>query len=91
MRQRIFLLAFASAALFLPQVAEACPVCFGDIGGPAARGVNNGILVMLGVVFTVQIGFAVMFVGMVRRAKKLPDADAPESLKSSDASKRGGR
>ncbi len=88
MRQRSFLLVVAATALFLPQVAEACPVCFGDIGGPAARGVNNGILAMLGVVFTVQIGFAVMFVGMVRRAKKLPDTDALEH-NSPDATKRG--
>ena len=91
MRQRVLLLAIAGAALFVPQVVEACPVCFGDIGGPAARGVNNGILAMLGVVFTVQIGFAVMFVGMVRRAKTLPDADAPASPESPDVSKRGRR
>ena len=92
MRQRVFLLAFAVAALFLPQVAEACPVCFGDIGGPAARGVNNGILAMLGVVFTVQIGFAVMFVGMIRRAKKLPEnSEGLENTDSADVTKRGSR
>jgi len=92
MRQRVFLLAFAVAALFLPQVAEACPVCFGDIGGPAARGVNNGILAMLGVVFTVQIGFAVMFVGIMRRAKQVSEnPDALENNESPDVSKRGSR
>lgn len=89
MRQRIFLLAFAAAALWLPQVAEGCPVCFGDIGGPAARGVNNGILTMLGVVFTVQIGFVALFVGMARRAKQLSDSDTLESGDSSDVTKRG--
>ncbi len=91
MRQRVLLLAFAVVALFLPQVAEACPVCFGDIGGPAARGVNNGILAMLGVVFTVQIGFAVMFIGIVRRAKQVPDTNTLEHKESTDVTKRGSR
>jgi len=92
MRQRALLLASAVAVILLPQIAEACPVCFGDIGGPAARGVNNGILAMLGVVFTVQIGFAVMFVGMVRRAKQLPEnSDALENRESTDVTKRGSR
>jgi len=91
MRQRVFLLAVVAAALLLPQVAEACPVCFGDIGGPAARGLNNGILAMLGVVFTVQVGFAVMFVGMIRRSRQLPDDGAPENKESPDVTNRGRR
>lgn len=73
MRARAVLLVIAAAVLAVPQIAHACPVCYGDIGGPAARGVNNGILAMLGVVFAVQIGFAVMFVGMIRRTKRLSD------------------
>lgn len=91
MRQRVLLLAFAAMALWMPQIAEACPVCFGDIGGPAARGVNNGILAMLGVVFTVQIGFAVMFVGIIRRGKRLQDVNTLENSESSDVTKRGSR
>jgi len=92
MRGRVLLLASALAVLLLPQVAEACPVCFGDIGGPAARGVNNGILAMLGVVFTVQIGFAVMFVGMMRRAKQHPEnSDAIDGEEATDVTERGRR
>jgi hypothetical protein len=86
MRRFAALLTFATAVLLLPQVAEACPVCFGDIGGPAARGVNNGVLTMLGVVFGVQIAFAVMFVGIVRRSKKLSEIN-----ESVDALKEGRR
>jgi len=91
MRKPIVLLTFAAAALLLPQIAEACPVCFGDIGGPAAEGVNNGIMTMLGVVFTVQVGFAVMFVGMVRRSKRPSEEKLPELEESPDATKRGER
>jgi hypothetical protein len=85
------LLVFAAGVLLVPQVAEACPVCFGDIGGPAARGVNNGILTMLGVVFTVQIAFGVLFVGIMRRSKQHPEADASDGNESVDALKEGRR
>ena len=88
MRHRMALLVFV-AALFVPQVAEACPVCFGDVGGPVARGVNNGILTMLGVVFTLQIGFGVMFVGMVRRSKRL--SENQENQADLPVTKRGRR
>ncbi len=71
----------ASAAL-VPAVAEACPVCYGDIGGPAARGINNGILSMLAVVGVVQIGFVMLFVGMWRRGKLL--RERKESFKVID-------
>lgn len=60
-----------SVAVLVPSSAEACPVCYGDIDGPVARGVNNGILTMLAVVGVVQVGFVTMFVGMWRRGNRL--------------------
>lgn len=59
-----------AAAVALPGVAEACPVCFGEASGPMAEGVNNGVLFMLGVVVAVQFGFAALFVGIWRRSKR---------------------
>lgn len=91
MRLRVFLFAFATAALLLPQIAHACPVCFGDIGGPAARGLNNGILVMLGVVFAVQFGFVAMFIGIMRRGKHLPGPDTLAHEESPDVPEKGRR
>ena len=91
MRQRVFLFALATAALLLPQIAHACPVCFGDIGGPAARGLNNGILVMLGVVFTVQVGFVAMFIGIMCRGKHLPDPDTRANEETPDVPEKGRR
>jgi hypothetical protein len=71
MRRAVFMIVFALFAVAVPQVAEACPVCYGDIDGPVARGVNNGIMAMLGIVFMVQFGFVALFVGMWRRSKRL--------------------
>lgn len=79
MRRLAALLVLATIVLALPQTADACPVCFGDVDGPAARGVNNGILAMLGIVFSVQIGFVALFVGIWRRNKRL--AELKESFK----------
>ena len=85
MRRRALFLAVIAAALLVPQVADACPVCYGDIDGPAARGVNNGVLTMLGVVISMQVFFGVMFVSMVRRAKR-----DSENNETSEASNKGG-
>ena len=85
MRRRALFLTVIAAALLVPQIAEACPVCYGDIEGPVARGVNNGILTMLGVVLGMQVFFGVMFVGMIRRAKR-----NSENNETSEASNKGG-
>ena len=72
MRRRVVLVAIlAWTSVLIPSVAEACPVCYGDIDGPVARGINNGILAMLAVVGVVQVGFVTMFVGMWHRGKQL--------------------
>ncbi len=54
-----------------PEAASACPVCFGDPDSPMAEGVNNGILVMLGFVAFVQVGFFALFWSFRNRAKRL--------------------
>lgn len=85
MRRRALFLTVMAVALLAPQIAEACPVCYGDIDGPAARGVNNGVLTMLGVVISMQVFFGVMFVSMMRRAKR-----DPENNETPEASNTGG-
>jgi hypothetical protein len=52
-------------------IASACPVCFGAPDSPMSKGTNNGIAVLLGIVFFVQIGFAAMFYSFWRRARAL--------------------
>lgn len=49
----------------------ACPVCFGESDSAMADGVNNAILVLLGVVGVVQVGFIALFWSFWRRMKEL--------------------
>ena len=53
--------------------ATACATCFGDPDSAATQGLNNAILVLLGVVGVVQGGFIALFVGFWRRARRRRD------------------
>ena len=64
-------LLIAVAALAIPTIAAACPVCFGDPNSAMVKGTNNGIFFLLGVIGFVQIGLGAMFVGFWRRARSL--------------------
>ena len=65
----VFLLALAIA--LAPQIAHACPVCFGDPNSAMTKGTNNGIFFLLGVIGFVQIGLGAMFFAFWRRARAL--------------------
>lgn len=52
-----------------PDSAMACPVCYGDAKTPMTDGVNNGILVLLGFVGVVQVGFVALFWSFWRRIR----------------------
>lgn len=47
---------------------QACPVCYGASSSPMAKGTNNAIWFLLGVVFFVQLGFVALFWSFWRRA-----------------------
>ena len=68
------------AVLAAPRVALACPVCFGQSDSPLARGVNMGVLFMLGTITAVLIGFAAFMIYLARRARVFAgdDIDASE-------------
>ena len=57
-------------ALLLAPDAFACSVCYGAPGDPMVKGANNGIMLLLGVVGFVQIGFVAMFWSFWRRARE---------------------
>jgi hypothetical protein len=57
------------ALVAFPRVALACPVCFGQSDSPLAKGVNMGVLFMLGTITAVLIGFASFMIYLARRAK----------------------
>ena len=61
---------FTLCALIAAQPLAACTVCMGAPGDPLVKGANNGIWVLLGVIFAVQIGFIALFVTFWKRARQ---------------------
>ncbi len=59
------------ATISSAQTALACSVCYGDPNSPMTKGVQAGVLVLLGVVGTVLFGLASLFLFWVRRAANL--------------------
>jgi len=55
--------------LAVPRLALACPVCFGQNDSPLGIAMNDGIVLMLGVVVSVLACFAAFFIHLMRRAK----------------------
>jgi hypothetical protein len=55
--------------LAVARPALACPVCFGESDSPLANAMNLGILVMLGIIGAVLVGFVSFIVHLNRRAR----------------------
>jgi hypothetical protein len=58
---------------FLPRMADACAVCFGDPNAQMTKGAEQGIWFLLGVMVLVQIGFGTFFFYLRRRARRFRD------------------
>jgi hypothetical protein len=74
-RSRITCFVLLGAALLvvaLPDSAPACASCFGQSDSPLAKGMNMGILSLLGVVVFVLGGFAAFFIYLVKRSSRTP-------------------
>jgi heme/copper-type cytochrome/quinol oxidase subunit 2 len=69
----IVLTAAAAVWLGLPRIAAACATCFGDPQAPATQGMNNAILLLLGVVGVVYVGIGKVFWEFRKRSKKLEE------------------
>ena len=63
----------AAVWLGLPGAAAACATCFGDPQAPATQGMNNAILMLLGVVGLVYVGIGKLFWDFRKRSKKLEE------------------
>jgi len=57
--------------VFFATAASACPVCYGNAQTPLTKGASNGILFLLGIVGSVQVGFVALFINFWKRAKAL--------------------
>ena len=53
--------------MLLRNAAWGCAVCMGAEGADLTRGMNMGILSLLGIVLAVLAGFGVFFIYLVRR------------------------
>jgi hypothetical protein len=62
--------AAVTAAICVPELATACPVCFGGANG-GGQGMNAAIIFLLSVVGLVQLGFAALFFSFWRRGREL--------------------
>jgi ABC-type thiamin/hydroxymethylpyrimidine transport system permease subunit len=61
------------AALLVPRLAGACPVCFGASDGPILQGSNMGIAALLVVTLAMLGAFAAFFATLARRASRPPE------------------
>ena len=62
------------AAISSAQPVMACSVCYGDPNSPMTKGVEAGVLVLLGVVGTVLLLLASLLLFWMRRASKLGES-----------------
>ncbi|HVH26397.1 MAG TPA: hypothetical protein VM818_06545 [Vicinamibacterales bacterium] len=67
-----------------PQIALACPVCFGQSDSPLAVATNMAIFFMLGVTGSVLAAFASFILYLKRRASALDAGEAVRGGASDD-------
>ncbi len=70
---------FAAGALAfaLPQIASACATCFGAADAPMTKGMNNAILMLIGVVGLVYVGIGKVALDFRRRSRRLAEKERP--------------
>lgn len=68
---------FIAACLPLAHEALACSACFGAPGAPQTQGMNNAILLLLGVTATVAGGAGAVALRIVRSESHAPALPAP--------------
>lgn len=68
--KRWMLLALVVASIFAPRALLACAVCYGASDAAQTRGMNFGIITMLGVTGVVLGGFGGMIFCFARRARR---------------------
>lgn len=62
----------------LPQIASACATCFGAPDAPMTKGMNNAILMLIGVVGLVYVGIGKVALDIRKRSKRLAEKEKPQ-------------
>jgi len=64
--------------LSLPQIASACATCFGAADAPMTKGMNNAILMLIGVVGVVYVGIGKVAWDFRKRSRRLAEKERPK-------------
>ncbi len=56
------------------QPASACAVCYGDAEGPMIKAASMGVWLMFGLVAALQSSFALFFIYLGRRVRKMKES-----------------
>ena len=64
------------AVLAMPESASACAACSGASDSPLAKGMNMGILFLLGVIGSVLVGITAFFIFVARNSARLAAAQS---------------
>ena len=70
-------IAMGFVILALPQIASACATCFGAPDAPMTKGMNNAILMLIGVVGLVYVGIGKVALDFRKRSKRLAEKEKP--------------
>jgi len=62
--------------IFMPAMAQACTVCFGDPGSPMAKGFYWGILLLLALPFVLLGSFVGYIVYHTRKKSGVPESSS---------------
>jgi len=62
--------------MFGQHAAHACSVCYGDAGGPLIDAAKLGVFLLFGLVFALQLAFALFFIHLWRRSRRLAHDEA---------------
>jgi len=73
------------ALAMAPAPASACATCFGAADSALTRGMNGGILTMLGIIGVVQVGFVALFGSFIVRSRRLSGRESRLRSKSGGA------
>ncbi|MDE2999707.1 MAG: hypothetical protein OXU79_11580 [Gemmatimonadota bacterium] len=72
--RRVCVAAAAAIGAMLPEMVQACAVCYGDPESDMAKGAAAGVLVLMGIVVSVLGGIVGVTIFWVRRARRIGNA-----------------
>lgn len=77
-RAVLVMMVVVALILSLPQIASACATCFGAADAPMTKGMNNAILMLIGVVGVVYVGIGKVAWDFRKRSKRLAEKERPK-------------